>query len=120
MSNNKLNNKMFIFTLKYLPIVLTMGVFVSIILNNLGILNIIVNSVSGGSLIVNVNLYFGSKVFKFYKWHRILIYYTSIYYSVLLFNFYIYDIGAFTDHVNTTLIISTLIYIIAYFNRNKK
>lgn len=116
----KTKNKLYLLSLKYLPIAIAMGIFGGINMYLFEIHQPFTSCIAGGSIFINLHLYLGSKVFRFCSWHRTLIWYNISYYCYLMMAYYIKCFPDVYDFIDIMNIISIIVFIIAYLNRNKK
>lgn len=113
------NYKILIWLIKYTPVVCSAGVFANIILQKFGIFPAIISFNAGISTILILILYFGNKVFQFCKWHITLIIYLCFYLSIIAIDYYFPKTRIINDYIDVIIIISVIIFGIAFKFRNK-
>ena len=102
-----------------MPIVISIGIFISIILYKNSICRLELNVLFGASIALNLILHSGNKVFNFCKWHIALIYYIYSYCAIILIDYYFPDIYLLLDYIDYIILFSLIVFIISFLNRNK-
>ena len=75
---NKLLYKIFLIILKYIPAIITIFYILNTFLSFVGIDTFWVSYVSGISILTWIFLYISSFVFKYCKYHRLMLYYIAL------------------------------------------
>ena len=84
-----LNRRLFLFLMKYMPIVFAIGIVVNDVLYNLEIHDYyIINYFCGNSIYTTVMMFISSYVFKYCTWHRVIISYVAALLIISMLNTY--------------------------------
>ena len=114
--SRKLNHKLFLLSLKYIPIILAVGCFLSTLFQYFGIDEIITTELCFTGFIVSFFLISASVVFKFCAYHRIYLYYIILNELLVIINYYfsIIDDKMFVRFLLILFFIATIVRTILY------
>lgn len=115
-----INSKLLVLLLKYAPVVYSAGIFVGTLLATLEIYLYPISILVGSSLFSNIIAHIANRTFHYCKWHLILIYYVYMFISIITIDYLIPDIDIYLGYADALTIISLIVFVISYFNRNKK
>lgn len=115
--------KLFLITLKYIPVFIVLSYILNTILCWFGIDAPILSNLAGVSLFTWIFLYIATYVFKFCKYHRLLLYFILLEDSINIYDYY-FSIPIETHkllELHTTLIgLLIILLVLKYVANNKK